>query len=317
MEEETRRRQRALEDVYSGQVVSIWGHTLKEMRASITEIYRQDFGKETWDITSAYSKGTLARIGGEVGGTLAAFKVLATKRIMVALSHIREEERLRALWMIDQATPGSYMPKVPYRTREADTPRDAKATWQQTLDTWTDTYHTQLVNNLRMEALHEGDIHDAADEPASTRIDNFDPEYKLRSMFAGESIKAEADARRAIYDENDEVLEEEIWVTMEDSVVCPICAEYDGKPLSEVQEDIPAHYNCRCYTRFVPRAWADMLRSGDPDDREMALKMDDAGLVPDSMAIRSEKTGAIIGRAIVTFEEWKSSRGMNIMGAVV
>ena len=316
MEEETRKYMRRLEDEYGRQLGVIWEYTLKELRFRITDAYRQDFGKDTWDIAGAHARGTLDRIKSHTADTLGAFLVLATTRIGVALKHIREEERLRALWMIDQVTPDSFMPNVMnfMPAREADSPRDAKATWNQALSTWIDTYHANLNTNLKMEALHEGDVNDAAAEAESTKVDNFDPAYKLASMFSGESIRAEADARRDVFDANDDSVEEEVWVTMEDGSVCPICNDYDGKPLSEIEDDIPAHYNCRCYTRFVPKAWAAMLRSGDPEEKERALQMDDRGLVPDSMAIYSTKTGELIGRAIVTFEDWKSGRGQNIAG---
>lgn len=317
MEQDTRTFMRRIENIYRDKLAGMWQSTVKEIQAHIVTAYRQDFGKNTWDLVGAHSHGTLDRIDRQAADILNNFKAEATSFIKVSLNHIHEQERLRALWMIDETTPSSFRPAAPFRqTREAaDNPRKAKASWEQAFSLWIDTYQNQLNTNLRMESLHEGDIHDAADEAEATRVDGHDPEYKFTTMFSSEAIREEADARRAIYDENEDVLEEEIWVTMEDRVVCPICADYDGKPLSEVQDDIPAHYNCRCYTRFVPKAWAKMLRSGDPDEREVAMKMEDAGLIPDSLAIRSPRTGDLIGRAIVSFEDWKTDRGMNIAGA--
>ena len=315
MEQQTRIAQRRLEDEYNRQLGLLWAATLKEIRSHITDAYRQDFGKNTWDLVGAQTRGTLTRINARTSETLSSFVVIATTRIKVALQHIHNQERLRALWMIDQTTPRSFLPKAPpRRMREADNPRDAKASWETALAAWVDNYQAQLANNLRMEALHEADVHDAADEAAATRVDGYDPAYKIQSMFAGEAIKEEADARRDIFDSNDDVVEEEIWVTMEDGSVCEICNDYDGKPLSEIPDDIPAHYNCRCYTRFVPKAWADMMRSGNSDERDAAQAMDDAGLVKDSMAIRSPKTGEIIAHAVISFEDWQAERGQNIAG---
>ena len=56
------------------------------------------------------------------------------------------------------------------------------------------------------------------------------------------------------------------------------------------------------------------MRSGDSDERDAAQAMDDAGLVQDSMAIRSPKTGEIIAHAVVSFEDWQAERGQNIAG---
>lgn len=315
MEEETRKEMRRLEDAYNTELEKLWQRTLKAISDCIMRNYRQDFGREKWDITSAHAKGTLGRIQSETAFLVGQFKEQARQLVARGLGHIHEEERLRALWMIDQTTPNSFTPKTPFSpAREADNPRDSKAGWSDALSTWMDTFYTNLNTNLRMEALHEGSIHDAADEAASTKVDNYDPSYKLRSMFATAAIRTQADARRDVFDSNEEVMEVEIWQTMEDGVVCPICEDYDGKPLSEVNDTIPAHYNCRCYTRFVPVAFSKMLQSGDPVEKEIALRMDDAGLVNDALAVVSEKTGNLIGRAIVSFEDWKSERGYNISG---
>lgn len=305
MEDQTRRAMRSLEDGFVDHLKSKWKDTLTNIQARIITHYRADFGRADWDLVSAHSRGTLDRINRDATAILTDFHDYGQRFIAAALKDVYDSEKLRALWMIDQTTPASFKPKNPFKTREAYNPRDAKATWEQAFATWIDTYRVNLQNNLRMEALHEGSIHDAADEPAATKIDNFDPAYKFASMMSSEAIRAEADARREIFDANDDVVEEEVWVTMEDGVVCEICEEYDGLPLTEIDDDIPAHYNCRCYTRFVPKPWADMLSSADPDEKDIALRMDDAGLVPGSMAVRSGISGNLVGRAIVDFDEWK------------
>jgi hypothetical protein len=315
MEVETRKEMRALEDAYNAQLGKMWAQTVAIIGEKVAATYRRDFGRGTWDIVGAQSKGTLHSMGSEARAALDLFKANATYLIKNAITHIKTEEKVRALWMIDQVTPDSVNPKSPaFGAREAAGPRDYQTAWEQVVSTWIETYHSQLLTNLKMEALHEGDIHDAAEEPSATHIDNYDPAYKLNSLFATEAVKAQADARREVFDENDDLIETEIWVTMEDGAVCPICEDYDGKPMEDVPDDIPAHHNCRCYSRFVPKAFAEMLRSGDPAEKEMALQMDDAGIVPDSMPIYSQKTGDLIGRAVVSFEDWKGSRGQNIAG---
>lgn len=315
MEDETRREMRRMEDSYNSALADLWKRTLKNISDCILRNYQKDFGRERWDIAAAHGKGTLARIQAETAFLVGQFKEQARALISKGLSHIHEEERLRALWMIDQTTPDSFTPKTPFApAREADNPRDAKASWDAALSTWMETFHTNLNTNLRMEALHEGNINDAAEEAESTRVDNYDPAYKLKSMFATSAIRTQADARRSVFDNNEEVMEVEIWQTMEDGIVCPICEEYDGKPLSEINDSIPAHYNCRCYSRFVPVPYSKMLSSGDPLEKEMALRMDDAGLINDALAVVSDKTGNLIGRAIVSFDEWKAAKGYNISG---
>lgn len=316
METEARKDMRALEDSYNDKVAALWKSVCLLLKFQISFHYRNDFSKGEWDINGAYSKGTFTRIQIDTAHTLENFKRDVTRLIASALSHIKEEECLRALWMLDQITPDGFMPKASSKLHEAVSPGDSKASWAQALAVWADAYHKNLNTNLRLEALHEGSVDDAAQEVDATRVDNYELAYKLKSLFSTQALVSQAEARRMIFDENEDVLEEEIWQTMEDGVVCPTCDSYDGKPLSEVPDDIPAHFNCRCYTRFVPKSWADMLRSGDPGANELALSMDDLGLVPDAMAVRSPKTGELIGRAIVSFDDWKMTRGLNIGGII-
>ena len=316
MEQETRSAMRRLEDSCNKELLGMWSAAVSDIRASIIDIYRQDFGKDAWDLVGAHSKGTLGRISAASASRLSEFKAQAGQHVFDSLAHIHNQERLRALWMIDQTTPQSFLPKHPFKpAREAAaSPRDAKATWQQAFGTWIDTYHTSINSNLKLETLHEGDIHDAADEAAATRIGGYDPAYKFSSMFSTQALTEEADARRAIFDANEDVEEDEIWQTMEDTIVCAVCDDYDGKPMSKVPDDQPAHYRCRCYSRFVPKAYAEILRSGTEEEKQLALDMDAQGLVPDSIAIRSEKTGDIIGRGVVSFSDWQADRATGISG---
>jgi hypothetical protein len=90
---------------------------------------------------------------------------------------------------------------------------------------------------------------------------------KLRALVTTQSLMAQDDARDDLAGANGGIVAEEIWQTMEDAAVCYICAPYDGRRLEDVDDEIPAHFNCRCYARLVPHTWAALLRSTDATAR--------------------------------------------------
>jgi hypothetical protein len=62
---------------------------------------------------------------------------------------------------------------------------------------------------------------------------------------------------------------------------------------------------------LVPKSYADLLRSGDDSDWDLARDMDDNGLVPNSLVIR-DSSGAIAGKTIVSFNSWTKKNGFAV-----
>ena len=309
MESETRQTMRKHEELFCGTFLKMWEQTRKDLKAAIAVEYIQDFSSGTWDIATANGKGTIYRIEKTITETLTHFHNTAHTFIKGALAEVHKQEILRALWMLDQTTPLHVKPVYPItKPREAATPRDYKAGWPEALDTWIKSYKDALMGNLRMEILHEGGVADAAAEVDKAKIDNFDPAYKFESLFSTNAIQAEADARRYVADSNPEIVMTEIWQSMEDSRECETCAEYNGRERADVPDDMPVHFNCRCYYRLVPKPWADALASGDADMIAAAHAMDAQGLVPDAMAIMGPD-GKLVAHLTVDFPTWLQTVG--------
>jgi hypothetical protein len=317
LERETRRALRRQEDAAVADLLAAWGDTQARIAAVIVREYRTDFPEGAWTLAEATARGTLARIAYRVRGILALFAREGAAQLRRALNDIYWQEAARHLWMLDVLTPGSHLPVLPTRrAREAEVlngPRDYAAKWPEAFVTWVETFDTQLAANLRMEALHEGSIADAEMEAGAAKIDGFVMPDKLRSLVTTQSLMTMDDARDDVAAANADLVMQEIWQTMEDADVCPICDEFDGKPLDEVLAEIPAHFYCRCYARLVPRDWAALLASGDADEKAAALAYDDEGLVPDAMAVRGED-GSLVATVIVEFEDWMSGRAAGIYG---
>ena len=118
----------------------------------------------------------------------------------------------------------------------------------------------------------------------------------------------------------------EMWQTMEDEEVCEVCQQNSGKlkpppnahgdfcPITcshwtsnnpsefrllqadEATDDIPAHPDCRCFWRAVPKWWHELLKT----DPKKAKELDDKGLVDDELWIQDE-SGKQIATATVKF----------------
>ena len=118
-------------------------------------------------------------------------------------------------------------------------------------------------------------------------------------------------------DENEDMVAEEIFQTMEDGSVCEDCDSQDGKRIEDVDMtlDHVFGYNCRCFTRIVPSDFAELLRNGDKSERQAAMTRDALGLVPDAMAVSDPDTGRLKAHVIIDFGDWMDSeRGLSIMG---
>ena len=314
LEQETRKSGRKHEDDSVRALLGEWDACKDAIRGVIMNEYRRDFGSGTWDLARA--KGAIARMTYFVSAHLENFHRSATHLIASSIRQSYRHEALRQAWMLDQLTPPSYKPRTPLKTAlEAARPGDFTAKWGEALEEWIRAYQANLATNLRLEALHEGSLMDAADEVDAARVDNFDPAYKFSSLLSNQILVTQQDARDDVADENDDMVAEEIFQTMEDSRVCDDCDSQDGKLVDDVE--LLPHvwgFNCRCYTRIVPREFAEPLRDGTDEEREAALEMDARGMIPDAMAIKDPDTGKLKAHLTVQFDSWAGRQGLNIVG---
>lgn len=315
LEPETRRAMRVLEAGHLAVLNNLWGATVKNIEGVVMREFRQDFRNDKWDAVTAHQRGTLARIKNGAAQCLRTFSLNYKDQAKRALKSVYIAEAQRGQWMLDQTTPANITVKqaVPgirraakkpsRRKREADSSADYVTTWQEALDAYMEAWADAFASQMRLTALHEGTITDAADAVDATRLGGASTSGKFGGLFINTALEAMQDARGDLAETNGDIVSEEIWQTLEDSRVCPICEEYDGVTLEEVGDEPPAHFWCRCFARIVPKAWAELLRSGDEDQKAAALAMDDRGLVPDAMAIRNAN-GELVNTFTVKFEQW-------------
>jgi len=319
LEAESRKAGRRLEDRQCEELGKLWAGTKADIEYIILQEYRRDFGTGLWHTAEAHAKGTLPRIRHRTLGCLSTFYIVSYSRIKTFVRESYLHELARQLWMLDCLTPRSVQPALPSKVlREASAkPGDSKSGWETALAEWVEAYHSNLMTNLRLEALHEGDIDSAAMEVNATKVGGHDPAYKFSSFLIDQILQTQRDARSDVAEENGDIVAEEIFQTMEDGRVCEDCDSQDGKPIEEVDMSLDHifGFRCRCFTRIVPVGFADLLRNGDEAERQAALTRDALGLVPDAMAIVDPETGKLKAHAMLSFDEWMGGeRGINIMG---
>jgi hypothetical protein len=295
-------------------VKAIWDEAIDSMRNSVIEEYRRDFGRDKWNLTLAAKMGTFNRIDRRIAATLSAFHSASILMASMVFRDIYFQGVLRNAWMIDQVTPPSYdvkLPKSPmfkeadpvYRGPESDT------AWKVRWSAWMDAYRASLNQNLRLGAMNESEINDAADEVEATRPGSpqADMWNAIEKVYTNQADTVYSSAQIDVSEANPQLEIVEIWQTRYYDRVCDICDENRGLTRDEADSDIPAHPNCGCFWRLVPKSWRALLMSGDQNDVAIAKAMDASGEVPNAMLIFNDD-GKLVGSTIVEFDTWAENK---------
>lgn len=320
LQDETIKAHDALAKDHLEALAKLWHHTSLALRGAIYAEYRNHF-KDRWNLIDAKKMGTLIRIERKISHILNEFKDGSKVYVRWAIEDIYRHAIARQAWILDQVTPQSLQVKIPSKRRmhESDLP-DSKETvdWSHRWDTWIDAYFASLNNNIKLGAMNDTTADEAAAEVDQTKAGS--PMYSLwdslQRIFAFEAQGAFTGGQDDVAQANANMVEEEIWQTRYNIRVCDICIDMQGKTVEQADQEgegIPAHPNCNCYWEVVPKAWADLLRSGNPEDQKLAIEMEARGLVHTSMNILDEN-GDLLGSAIVTFKEWLQGSPMAVSG---
>lgn len=293
-------------------VQRLWGQTRQDLRSFIREAYRHHVPQGNWDLPRATVSGARFAINQGVESRLTSFKESSHALAKASLNAVYRQSLLRHAWVLDQVTPPSRPVRIPHRMRMFEASAvtlfqgpEAAAQWAARWNGWNDAYRTNVLHNLMLGMLNESTHDDAADEIDASRAGS--PSYGLLDslfrLFQSESASALARGINEVVAANEDMNIIEIWQTRDNERVCDICDANSGLTMEEADDDIPAHPNCNCYWRMVPKSWADLLRSGDADDEELSRLMDAKGLVPNAMAILDPE-GELAAFNIVTFDSW-------------
>lgn len=311
LEAETRRELRALEDEHLLRLAQLWDRATRDLKAHLGRSHRLAHPDGKWSLYDALFKGTLDQFNIIIAEVVGGYKKESYGLMVDALATIRKMEVRRAAWMLAQVVPPGFKVRAPdgASLREADTPEEPTFKWLQQWNQINDGWASAVSQNLKGAAASGSDP-DAIDAIVDGTRSGF-PAYKpfdaMKRVYVTAAISEQAQAQLDVSDANPDVADDEVWQTLEDTKVCPQCEDYFGESRADLEAEgvyIPAHMDDRCFWRIVPKAWADLLRSGDEFQRAMALQMDDQGLVEDALAVYGADGRTLIGRAVVSFEQW-------------
>lgn len=312
----------ALEDIGSKglrMLAALWKEHRKEMQLAIMNSYQAASPNGTWNLQTFKTRAQ-PLLKSEFRSILERFRALSHQSIKSNLNALYAHSWKRYAWMLDQLTPASRNVRIPHKTKLHEAAitnlyygAQASTAWADKWSAWVDSYGSALMHNLALGSASGSSVSDAVSEvdatksntPQSTLINAL---TRLYDFAATEAMTA---GEETIADMNDDLTEVEIWKTRGDLRVCDQCSDNEGLPIDEADGTIPAHPNCHCYPMLVPKSYAELLQSGDADDRDLALDMDRKGIAPNALVIRNED-GDIAAKAIVSFNQWIKGQGMGV-----
>lgn len=298
-------------------IESLWLKTKEYLKMMIGYEYRKDFQHGNWNLVDVKIRGTIARIGRTARMVVANFREDAGQRFSAGLKKVYWESVYRHAYQLDITTPPSFKVKIPAHPSftEAINVRfgpEAVTDWRTRWAAWMDSYNANLESNLVLGAMNESLAADAAAEVDATMVGSpsFDIWDALNRIMLTEMAATSSLGESDIADANEDLDIVEIWKTREWERVCDDCEPNNGLPADEADGEIPLHPNCACYYRLVPASWAELLRSGDADDVELAKQMDAQGRVPSSMLVRDDQ-GNLRGAVMITFDDWMEQNAIH------
>lgn len=293
-----------------------WRRYRRSLQADISTAYRWAAPQGRWDLSGLQTSGAWHALQMRLGATLRQFHARSSSVMRRAFADVRAQSALRHAWVLDQISPHSTRPqrRKSGASRESDVPAEA---WQTRWAEWTRAYDQALLSNLRLNALNNGNLEDAVAEVDATRANTpaFTLEAAMNRLFDWEADTAFIGGMHQSLEENEGVAEKEIWRTRGDLRVCDDCDANEGLEMEEADGEIPLHPNCNCFYQIVPASFAQLLRSGDEGDRELARQMDYEGMTPNMMAMRDGE-GNVVGKVIVDFKEWLGAQGAAVAGRI-
>lgn len=297
----------------------LWRQHRKEIQLCIMNAYHLAAPKGKWNLRTFRSIAQ-PMLQYDIRGILERFRATSNQSIKTSLNALYAHSTMRYAWMLDQTTPISRNVMIPHRNRLHEAAvtgvyMGAKVSgeWADKWSAWVESYNSALMHNLALGASNGSSVSDAVSEVDATKSNT--PQSTLENamirLYDYAATDAIAEGERTIGAMNDDMVEEEIWKTRGDLRVCDECSDNEGETREDADDDIPAHPNCHCFWMLVPKSYADLLRSGDADDRALAGDMMKQGIAPNALVIRNED-GDIAAKTIISFGSWMKGQNAGI-----
>ena len=169
------------------------------------------------------------------------------------------------------------------------------------------------LNGWSMQELSQqirGLVGISEDERLVTRPRAGRAKWRADMIARTELMQMTNNARNYLFEQNRDVIDEEVWSSAEDARTCPDCFERDGKTRQEIMEalgeedqdldiDPPAHPRCRCIWIPKLKSWSDLL------GEDYGKGMDDLENVDEyQMKYFEPEFSKIVSMKTQPYEEW-------------
>ena len=289
--------------------------TKEALKGELARVYTHCFHHEASEFRKAKQMGFEDHWRKASAAVVSGFLHEAAVAFNKHLNTNWKEEVLRQCWALDMTTPAHIRVKVPQLRRAQESAIEGivtiapRADWLTRWAAWISGYADNVTRNVNMATFDGADLEAMLKKVDSTKVGqpSVDVWAALERMARTEMLYQQQGARDEAMAANGELVEEEVWQTMEDTSVCEICADNLGSTRTDASDDIPVHPNCRCFWRLVPKEFGELMRS----DPEAAAALDERGIAPDALVIWDAEHKEIKAMAVVDFEEWKNEEGRN------
>lgn len=301
-------------------IVTEWESVRDDVRAYAAGVWNQMNAKDN-PLAAEHAK---QRITAFMDEKLHMFRDQAVEILNVAKRQAFKQQFLMDHWILDQVTPPNinvkpkrnaddYKPaggvhrKVGVKEAWYDEPTQGEpnedpdtgqpvASHEQRVDAYVKTWEIAAFAGLAMGGIQGDSPGDIDARIGGTLADGNQMNHALTRLVSTEVQVSIGDADDAFRMDNQNLVKERRWQTMEDERVCYICKPNNGKTEAEATHNIPAHPRCRCYWRTVPVPYKDL--AGGAAHPSAGNR---------GMAIKDPQTGAFLGTAVVDFDGWSQT----------
>jgi len=283
----------------------------------VAQIYSRYGGTEGWTLLEWEQSGRLGELLAMVDDTLQRLAAAASDEIGAGAQVQFVNSYDRTAYALDQATPAD-RPIAYSRAPEdavkilTNTPYKG-AMFSQRIGLITNAMASDIRDELT-QSLIQGESMEQAAKRVTGVIGISDVESpksyanRGRVIARTEIMRAQNMARSFLYEQNKDVVDEEVWMVTPDDRLCPWCLRREGLTDTEIRDsdpgddpwgndtEAPLHPHCRCVKAPKLKTWKELIGLDMPEQ-----------LTDDTRGMRDDKGDWVIA-PVETFDAWKAAK---------
>lgn len=172
--------------------------------------------------------------------------------------------------------------------------KDGESSTEQRIDGYTKSWTGAAITSLML-----GGVQGDSPEDIEARLDGTTAAGSQLDGVLDRNIRSQvqvsiADADDEFLSDYGDLVQERIWMTMDDERVCADCESQDGLLEPEWEFYMPVHPRCRCWARMLPQGF-----------QQLAGELAVPGVPDDAMVILDPVSREPVGTLVVEFSGWR------------